>query len=175
MEIKIRGEKSEITDAMKDYAKEKLAKLTKYLKEGEELSATILFKVRDPKQKVEVTIPLRSMTLRVEETGNDFYSAIDTAIDKLERQIRKNKTRLLSKKTKEKYDYFKDFDTDLEDMPEKIIKRKTIEIKPMSEEEALLQMELLDHDFYFFKNTDTNKTAVLYKRKEEGYGIIEEK
>ena len=102
MEIKIRGEKKEITAAMKDYAKEKLAKLTKYLKEGEELSATILFKVRDPKQKVEVTIPLRGMTLRVEETGNDFYSAMDTAIDKLERQIRKNKTRILSRKSKRK-------------------------------------------------------------------------
>lgn len=175
MEIKIRGEKKEITNAMKEYAEEKLTKLTKYIKDSDELSANILFKVRGPKQKIEVTIPIKNIVLRVEETGEDFYSAMDTAVDKLERQIRKNKTRLLNKKTTAKYDYFNEIDEVVEEQEEDIIKRKTIDVKPMSEEEAILQMEMLDHDFYFFKNSDTGKTAVIYRRSETGYGIIEEK
>ncbi len=173
MKIKIRGEKTEITDAMKQYAEEKIERLNKYIKNHEEVTANLLFKIREPKHKIEVTIPLKGITLRVEETGNNFYSAMDTAIDKLERQIRKNKTRLSNKKVKEKYDYFEEFES-TEDNENKIIKRKTMEIKPMSEEEAILQLELLDHDFYFFKNTDTNKASVIYKRKESGYGLIEE-
>ena len=98
MNLKIRGEKLEITNAMKEYASNKINKLSKYLEQQEQIQSNILFKKQGVKQKVEITIPLKKYTLRVEETGEDFYATIDTAIDKLERQIIKNKTRINSKK-----------------------------------------------------------------------------
>ena len=98
MKLNIRGEKTKITEAMKNYAEEKLEKLDKYLENSDEVTGTLLFKVNGPKQKIEVTIPLKNYTLRIEEEGQDFYAVVDTSIDKLERQIRKNKTRLTSKR-----------------------------------------------------------------------------
>lgn len=175
MNINIRGEKLEITDAMKNYAEEKFEKLSKYLDNQESITGSLLFKVNGPKQKLEVTIPLKNFTLRVEEEGVDFYATIDTALDKLQRQIVKNKTRLESKKIRTKKDFIFEAIEDIEEENEnKIVKRKYIELKPMNEEEAILQMELLDHDFYVFKNIDTDKVAVLYRRKNNDYGLIEE-
>lgn len=173
MKINIRGEKTNITESMKSYAEEKLQKLNKYIEDSDEVTGTLLFKVYGPKQIIEVTIPLRSCTLRVEEEGHDFYAIIDTGIDKLERQIIKNKTRLANKRVKNKSEFILDFEPE-EENKNKIVKRKTIELKPMDEEEAILQMELLNHDFYMFKNTDTDKISVVYKRKHGDYGIIEE-
>lgn len=124
---------------------------------------------------MEITIPLKSFILRSEETQEDFYAAVDKTIDKLERQIRKNKTRLQSKQTKQVYDF--EFDSIVVEKEEKdtnkIIKRKTIEVKPMDEEEAILQMELLGHQFYMFKNSETGEPAVVYKRNDGNYGVIE--
>lgn len=173
MKINIRGEKTNITESMKSYAEEKLQKLNKYIEDSDEVTGTLLFKVYGPKQIIEVTIPLRSCTLRVEEEGHDFYAIIDTGIDKLERQIIKNKTRLANKRVKNKSEFILDFEPE-EENKNKIVKRKTIELKPMDEEEAVLQMELLNHDFYMFKNTETDKISVVYKRKHGNYGIIEE-
>ena len=173
MKISIRGEKTNITEAMKSYAEEKMQKLNKYIENSDEITGTILFKVYGPKQQIEVTIPLKNCTLRVEEEGLDFYAIIDTSIDKLERQIIKNKTRISKNRNKSKLDFVLDFEPE-EENESKIVKRKNIELKPMDEEEAILQMELLNHDFYMFKNTETNKMAVIYKRKHGDYGIIEE-
>ena len=175
MNIYIRGEKLEITDAMKYYAKEKLERLSKYVKDSD-VNANLLFKINGIKQKLEVTIPLKNFTLRVEEVGNDFYAVVDTAVDKLERQIRKNKTRLENKQVKSKVDFdFMSFDEKDEENANKIVRRKQVELKPMDEEEAILQMELLGHDFYVFKNIDKDgKISVLYRRKNNDYGIIEE-
>ena len=175
MNINIRGEKLEITDAMKSYAKEKLERLSKYVKDSD-VNANLLFKINGVKQKLEVTIPLKNFTLRVEEVGNDFYAVVDTAVDKLERQIRKNKTRLENKQTKSKVDFdFMSFDEKDEENSNKIVRRKEVELKPMDEEEAILQMELLGHDFYVFKNIDKDgKISVLYRRKNNDYGLIEE-
>lgn len=173
MKLNIRGEKTKITEAMKNYAEEKLEKLDKYLENSDEVTGTLLFKVNGPKQKIEVTIPLKNYTLRIEEEGQDFYAVVDTSIDKLERQIRKNKTRLTSKR-KEKVDFVLDFESEPEENKNQIVKRKSVELKPMDEEEAILQMELLNHDFYMFKDIDTNKIAVIYKRKHNDYGIIEQ-
>lgn len=175
MKINIRGEKTKITDAMKEYAEEKIQKLNKYLENSDEVTGTLLFKVREPNQKIEITIPLKNNVLRVEEEGKDFYAAVDTSIDKLERQIRKNKTKLEKTRNKTKIDINLDFELDdIEENNDKIIKRKTIELKPMDEEEAILQMELLNHDFFMFKNIETDKIALIYRRKENDYGLIEE-
>lgn len=175
MNICIRGEKLEITDAMKSYAKEKLERLSKYVKDSD-VNANLLFKINGIKQKLEVTIPLKNFTLRVEEVGDDFYAVVDTAVDKLERQIRKNKTRLENKQVKSKVDFdFMSFDEKDEENANKIVRRKQVELKPMDKEEAILQMELLGHDFYVFKNIDKDgKISVLYRRKNNDYGIIEE-
>ncbi len=172
MEINIRGEKQEITEAMKVYSLEKLNKLAKYLEKENEVKGHVLFKLNGPKHKVEITIPLKGITLRVEEERNDYYAAIDSAVDKLERQIRKNKTKLQNKKTSiGKLFVFDNIES--EESDEKIIKRKKIDVKPMDEEEAIVQMELIGHDFYLYKDTDIHNYAVIYKRKNGGYGKIE--
>lgn len=174
MNIIIRGSKLEVTDAMESYAKEKLERLNKYLEDIDNIKATVVAKVHGHLNTVEVTIPLKNFILRAEEVQDDYYAAIDTVIDKLERQIRKNKTRIASSKRKETKDFAFDYIEKIEDTPvEKIVKRKKIEVKPMDEEEAILQMELLGHEFYLFKDADTNKPMLVYKRKDGNYGIIE--
>ena len=173
MEIVIRGDKMKVTDAMKSYIEEKLGKLDKYLEDKADVHATVVVRVRNHKQIVEITIPLKSFILRSEEYQDDFYKAVDKAVDILERQIRKNKTRL-SKQSKTKdflLDYIEEIEEDEEEEP--ILKRKKVEVKPMNEEEAILQMELLNHQFYMYKDSNTDKTSVVYKRKDGGYGIIE--
>lgn len=173
MDIIVRGSKLEITEAMENYAKEKISKLEKYLETGEDAKATVVAKVHGHKHIVEVTIPLKKVILRGEESQADFYAAVDTVIDKLERQIRKNKTRISSRK-KEVIDFAYDFIEEIEEEePQKIVKRKKIEVKPMDEEEAILQMELLGHDFYMYKDAETGTPALVYKRKDGNYGIIE--
>ena len=176
MEIIIHGDKIKVTKAMSDYVKEKLEKLDKYLENSDNVRANVIVKVKNHEQKVEITIPLKTFILRSEETKEDFYAAVDKAVDILERQIRKNKTRLMARQSKPSYDFnFSkiDFDDDKEKEEHKIVKRKSVEVKPMSEEEAILQMELLGHEFFMFKDADTDNFAVVYKRKDENYGIIE--
>lgn len=173
MNIIVRGSKLEITEAMESYAKEKIGKLEKYFENGQEVKSTVLAKIHGRFHIVEVTIPLNNLILRAEECSSDFYAAIDTVIDKLERQIRKNKTKLVSRK-KETTDFVYEYIDDIEEDSEtKIVKRKKIEVKPMDEEEAILQMELLGHQFYLFKNIETNQPSLIYKRKDGDYGMIE--
>lgn len=175
MEIIIRGDKIKVTDAMKDYAIDKLSKLDKYLENSEKVRANVIVKVKGHEDTVEITIPLKSFILRSEETQEDFYAAIDKTIDKLERQVRKNKTKLMQKQSKQGYDFnFESFETDKDEKDTtKIVKRKTIEVKPMDAEEAILQMELLGHQFYMYKDADTGEAAVVYKRNDGNYGVIE--
>lgn len=174
MELVIHGDKIKITKAMKEYLEDKLSRLEKYLENSSNVKANIIVKVNGRNQTVEITIPLKSFILRSEETQEDFYAAVDKTVDKLERQIRKNKTKLMSRPSKPSYDFiFANIEAEEKEENHKIVKRKTIEVKPMNEEEAILQMELLGHEFYMFKDADTGKPAVIYKRKDENYGIIE--
>jgi len=171
MEILIRGNKLEVTESMKAYVKEKLSKLDKYLVD-QKAKATVLVKIHNYLQKVEVTIPLKTLILRAEEEQEDYYAAVDLVINKLERQIRKNKSKLQKREKGKSKEFNLDDLIPIEETSE-IVKRKKIDVKPMSSEEALLQMELLGHDFYMFKDSETNTVCVLYKRKNGGYGIIE--
>ena len=175
MEIIIHGSKIKITKAMNDYVKEKLEKLEKYLENSDSVRANVNVKVKNYDQTVEITIPLKSFILRSEETKEDFYAAVDKTIDKLERQIRKNKTKLMSRKEKTSYDFnFKMIEKEEEkEEKKKIKKRKVVEVKPMNEEEAILQMELLGHQFYMYKDAETDKIAVVYRRNDGHYGLIE--
>lgn len=172
MELVIRGDKIKVTEAMKNYIEEKVGKLDKYIEDSNNIRANILVKVKNHNQIIEITIPLKSFILRSEESQEDIYAAVDKAVDKLERQIRKNKTRLMSKQAKT-YDFSFSEIEEADEEEEKIIKRKKIEVKPMDEEEAIIQMELLNHQFYMYKDSETNQTVVVYKRKDGGYGIIE--
>ena len=175
MRLNIRGDKLLVTDAINDYIEEKIKKLEKYF-DNNDIEAKIIIRVANNKEIIEVTIPTRKYTLRAEESNDDLYAAIDLVADKLERQIRKNKTKLNDRYKK---DNIVDFNFDMiEDDTEEdnsIVKRKTIEVKPMDEEEAILQMELLNHDFFMFKNIDQDCISVLYKRKDGKFGIINSK
>ncbi len=175
MEIIIHGDKIKVTKAMSDYIEEKLEKLDKYLENSDNVRANVIVKVKGHEQTVEITIPLKTFILRSQETKEDFQAAVDKTIDVVERQIRKNKTKLQSKKEKQNVDFnFANIEDDDEVSEEnKIVKRKLVEVKPMKEEVAILQMELLGHEFYMFKDADTDKIAVVYRRKDGNYGLME--
>ncbi len=175
MKLNIRGNKIEITDAMKKHIESKLAKLDKYFENPDDIKASIVVRVKDLEQIVEVTVPTTKFTLRAEESHEDFYAAIDLMVDKLERQIRKNKTRLNDRYRNvevAEFNFNYELSQDEEEAVEKIVKRKNISMKPMDEEEAMLQIELLNHDFFVFKNVDEECVSVLYKRKDGNFGII---
>ena len=176
MNISIRGDKIEVTDSIKNYVKEKLERLHKYFDEPSKIDAHVLIRVRNGEQIIEVTIPTSKYTLRAEEKHSDLYAAIDLVIDVLERQIRKNKTKLNKHRIAEPigFAFVPEEDEEYADSA-LIAKRKTVETKPMGEEEAILQMELLGHDFFVFKNVDEECVSVLYKRKDGNYGILNSK
>lgn len=177
MKYVIRGQKVKVTDDLKEHAEKKLSKLDKYFNAGEEFTANVAIKKAEPNYKVEVTIPVRKVILRAEESHKDPFAAIDLIIDKLERQIRKNKTRMNKKVVKDKFAGFvTDFKVEKEEKDKnKIVKRKTVELKPMSEDEAILQMNLVDHPFFVFRNSKTGDIEVVYKREDDDYGLIKEK
>ncbi len=173
MKLNIRGDKIEVTEAIKNQVMDKIKKLDNYFENPNEITAHILIRVNGLNQTIEVTIPTQKFTLRAEETMEDLYAAINVVVDKLERQIRKNKTRLNRKYKNNISEMNMNFEVPMEEEKEmKIVRRKNFEMKPMDEEEAILQMELLDHDFFIFKNESEGCTSVIYKRKNETYGII---
>lgn len=170
MNINIRGDKLKVTPAIKEHIDTKLSRVEKYFEGQEDINANVVIRVRGIEQIIEITIPTKNFLLRAEESNNDLYAAADLVIDKLENQIRKNKTKISKRykgiiipeiDDKEKYEELG-----------KIVKRKNIDTKPMDEEEALLQMELLNHDFFVFKNIDEECVSVLYYRKDKNIGII---
>lgn len=175
MEFIIHGKKVEVTEAIKKHIESKIGKLSKYLGNPSAITATVVIRVRGTDQIVEVTIPIKKITLRAEESHVDLYAAIDLVSEKLERQIRKNKTRISNQDSLKNFpiDLLFEFEQGIDEPTDNIVKRKSIEMKPMSEEEAILQMNLIGHDFFVFVEQDSGITCVLYKRKDGNYGIIE--
>ena len=168
MKYTIRGQKLEVTDAIRDYAISKIDKMEKYFENPDEVSVKVVFSIRGREQKVEITINSINFDLRSEVSHSDMYAAIDLAVDKLEQQMRKFKSKLMSKDRVEiVYDDIID-----DDVLEEVVKRKKVYLKPM-EEEAIMQMELLGHTFFVFKDIKTEKVNVLYKRLDGAYGVIE--
>ncbi len=174
MIIKIHGDKVKLTPSIKNYIEEKISKLDKYFDSPETIEAKVIVRIKNNNQIIEVTVPTQKFTIRAEETHSDLYAAIDLVIDKLDHQFRKNKKRLVDKYKKEPKIIDFIFDSTEEEIQNKnkIIKRKTIDSKPMDEEEAILQMELLNHDFFIFNNIEEDCYSVVYKRKDGQYGII---
>lgn len=179
MNYNVRGENIEVTPAIREYVERKIAKLERYFTETPEANVHVNLKTySDKKSKVEVTIPMSGLVLRAEEVHADMYAAIDLITDKLERQIRKHKTKV-NRKFREKGNVDGLFRT-LEDQGSpvteddlEIVRQKSFDLKPMDSEEAILQMNMLGHNFYVFNNAETNLTNVVYKRKDGRYGLIE--
>ena len=162
----IRGENLEVTEALRDYVVSKLEKIEKYFQADQELDARVNLKVyREKTAKVEVTIPLGSITLRAEDVSQDMYGSIDLVTDKIERKNRNKKsTRQL----------FTDAVVEeVETAPAKVVRSKQIDLKPMDLEEALLQMDLLGHDFFIYTDVEDNTTNVLYRREDGDIGLLE--
>lgn len=175
----IRGENLEVTEAIRDYVVSKLEKIEKYFQPEQELDARINLKVyREKTAKVEVTIPLGSITLRAEDVSQDMYGSIDLVTDKIERQIRKNKTKI-ERKNKNKVETGQLFtDALVEDsniVQSKVVRSKQIDLKPMDLEEAILQMDLLGHDFFIYVDVEDQTTNVIYRREDGEIGLLEVK
>ncbi len=169
MNIKFTGRKIDVTQGLKDYSEKRLQRIEKFFPES--AYATVTFSVQKDNHIAEITVYHDGMIFRAEISNDDMYAAIDKAIDVLERQIRKQKTRL---EKKLKTGAFVIDEVQIEEESEfKIVKSKKYENKPMSAEEAILQMNLLGHAFYIFNNADTNDKCVVYKRKDGNYGLIE--
>ncbi|HHA9718976.1 TPA: ribosome-associated translation inhibitor RaiA [Streptococcus pneumoniae] len=175
----IRGENLEVTEAIRDYVVSKLEKIEKYFQPEQELDARINLKVyREKTAKVEVTIPLGSITLRAEDVSQDMYGSIDLVTDKIERQIRKNKTKI-ERKNKNKVATGQLFTDALVEDPNvvqsKVVRSKQIDLKPMDLEEAILQMDLLGHDFFIYVDVEDQTTNVIYRREDGEIGLLEVK
>lgn len=173
MKYSIRGDKLEVTEALKNYAMEKLSKLDKYLDDSDKVEAKILLNSKNNKNKVEVTIMINNYFLRAEELQDDMYAALDLISDKIERQFRKYKTKLMSKQKRIIFER-NEISFEEEENEKDIVKIKKVFLKPMDKTEAIIQMELLGHTFFVFKdNGNANKVGVIYKRKDGDYGVIE--
>lgn len=174
MKMIISGKNMEVTDALRDTTEKKLGKLDKYFFKNAE--AYVTFSVEKDRQIIEVTIPFAGAIIRAEEFTDDMYTSIDKAVDVLERQVKKHKTKLQRRKHNGKtirFENIPSLDTQERDNEPKIVKTKRFAIKPMDEEEAVLQMDLLGHNFFVFRNADSDEVNVVYKRKDGNYGLIE--
>ena len=177
MNIIISGKQIDLTDGIKNAIEEKLGRLDFYLHPSTDVRVTV--SAKKARQKIEVTmIPISGPIIRAEDIEENLYAAIDVVYDKLNNQLRKYKKRIQDRhKSNEsiRFDEIQEnYDSSDEDNLDIVIERtKKFGVKPMSPEEAILQMDLLEHDFYMFKNSDSDGMSIVYKRKNGGYGLIE--
>ena len=167
----INGKNMTVTDELRDAVQSKLGKLEKYFKP--DTVAHVMMSVQRQRQKIEVTIPIKGHTIRAEQSSDDMYVSIDLVEEIIARQLRKYKTKITRHN---RQDFQPSFIDEPEEVPEEevsIIRTKKFAVKPMSPEEACVEMELLGHSFFVFRNGETNEVNVVYKRKENTYGLIE--
>ena len=173
MRFTIRGKNIEVTEGLRSAVTEKLGKLEKYFTPETEIIVTL--SVEKDRQKIEVTIPVKGNIIRSEQVSNDMYVSIDLVEEVIERQLRKYKTKIIGKH-KDGGNLRKEFiekENEGEEEEVKIIRTKQFGMKPMFPEDACVQMELLGHSFFVFRNADTDEVNVVYKRKGNTYGLIE--
>ncbi len=174
MQLNFAGKNVEVTQALKDVTEKKLVKLEKYFQR--DIVGNVTFSTEKNRKIIEVTINLPGTILRAEESSDDMYASIDRAVDILERQIRKYKTRLQKRYQNNETIRFENvIPLPVGDDNEKssLVRKKKFTLKPMSAEEAILQMELLRHNFFVFQDAETEDISVVYKRKDGNYGLIE--
>ena len=173
MKFTIVERKMRISDELRSYAMKKVEKLDRYF--HTDAGATITFSELRGRQTVEITVISGSMIVRAEETTTDMFASVDGAINHIERQIRKNKTRLGKRLRDGAFEKMAAQQAELEEDKLEVVRHKRFSVTEMSVDEAMLQMNLLGHQFFFFKNADEDNTpAVIYKRAAGGYGLIED-
>ncbi len=169
MKITVSGKQMTVRPSLKELTEKKLAKFERFFDDATE--AIVVYSCRHDLQYIEITIRQNGTIFRSEEGADTFQNAIDEAIESLERQIRKNKTRLEKRLRSGAFDGFP-ADEVQEDEEEFNIRVKSFSVKPMSVEEAILQMNLLEHQFYMFRDAETEEPCVVYRRKDGNYGLI---
>ncbi|MGX4668786.1 ribosome hibernation-promoting factor, HPF/YfiA family [Cerasibacillus sp. JNUCC 74] len=180
MKFNIRGENVEVTGAIRDYVEKKIGKLERYFDTPPTSEVHVNLSVYNDEQRIEVTIPMTNLLLRGEVEHTDLYAAIDLVVDKLERQIRKHKTKV-NRKFRQKGSpkhVFAELGKDALNKEEEsseieIVRTKRFDLKPMDSEEAILQMDMLGHSFFVFENASNGETNVVYRRNDGKYGLIE--
>ena len=180
MNYNIRGENIEVTQPIREYVEKKIGKLNRYFDTPPSSDVHVNLSVYNEEQRIEVTIPMPNLLLRAEEEHTDLYAAIDLVVDKLERQIRKHKTKV-NRKFRQKgapKHIFAELEQEannnkVEEKEIEIVRTKRFNLKPMDSEEAILQMDMLGHTFFVFTNAETDATNVVYRRKDGKYGLIE--
>lgn len=170
MNITVIGRKCTPRDSFKERAEKKLSKLDKFF--GAEADAKVTATVEKKFQTVEVTVVNNGMFFRSQQKAEDMNDALDRCVDHLVRQIRKNKTKLEKRIHSEALSDFTFEDEVQDEASYEVVRTKTISVKPQSVEEAILQMNMLGHKFYMFRNASDNKIALVYTREDGGYGLI---
>lgn len=170
MQIFLTGRNLEVTEALRRYAEEKVGRLQKYLEKI--TSAHIVLSVQKYRQIAEVTLRVRDLTIRGEESTNDLYSSIDLVVEKVERQLQRYKGKILNHANRSGRAQGPVGSPETDEGP-RVVKTKRFAIKPMSLDEAILQMDLLGHSFYVFRNAQSDEVNVVYRRREDTYGLIE--
>ena len=170
MQIFLTGRNLEVTEALRRYAEEKVGRLHKYLEKI--TSAHIVLSVQKYRQIAEVTLRVRDLTIRGEESTTDLYSSIDLVVEKVERQLQRYKGKILNHASRSGRSQDSAGSLEADEGP-RVVKTKRFAIKPMSLDEAILQMDLLGHSFYVFRNAQSDEVNVVYRRREDTYGLIE--
>ncbi|MFD1067689.1 ribosome hibernation-promoting factor, HPF/YfiA family [Oceanobacillus locisalsi] len=181
MKFNIRGENIEVTNAIREYVEKKISKLERYFDNPPTSDVHVNLSVYNDEQRIEVTIPMTNLLLRAEVQHIDLYAAVDSAVDKLERQIRKHKTKINRKfrQNGAPKHAFAELEKEAQQAVEEpenqieLVRTKRFNLKPMDSEEAILQMDMLGHSFFVFTNDDSGETNVVYKRRDGKYGLIE--
>lgn len=168
MQLAVRGKNIEVTNALREYVEKKIGKIERFIEQP--VSAQVNLYTERGRHIVEVTASLNGLILRGEEASGDMYASIDLVADKLEKQVQKYKARLRKQRGREA----EVAQVDQAPEPEGIlVKTKRFPIKPLTLDEAIMQIELLSHDFFVFANADTDRVNVLYRRKDGNYGLLE--
>lgn len=173
MKFVIVGKNVDVTPGLDQAVRDKLGKLDRYF--SEEAAANVTLEVDKDRHKIEVTIPVRGSIIRCEQVSSDMYVSIDLVEEIIERQLKKYKGKIIKRHQEAASDFRREFvDNDYMDEESiRIIRRKQFDMKPMFPEDACVQMELLGHSFYVFRNAETDQINVVYKRKGSTYGLIE--
>ena len=170
MTVNVKGRNVEVTPAMREYVEKKIAKVTRQFKSVDDISAVL--KIEHGNHIAEITVPASGVLIRAQESTKDMYTSIDLVVEKIERQIHKYKTRLM----KRKYSNFVDLTPTPAPVADEgefeVIKNKKFTLRPMNIEEAILQMNLLNHDFFVFYDADSEGVQVVYRRKDGKYGLL---
>ena len=170
MKLQITAKKMQIPQAFNDYADKKLSKLDRFF--GDEADAKITISTIKDDITVELTVKYESLFFRAEQRASDKNDALDACIDKIIRQIRKNKTKV-EKRLKSGAFSVQDDEEPEEQSQYTVVKHKKFQLRPMNVDEAILQMNMLDHNFFMFKNGDTGEVNVVYKRDDGNYAVLE--